>query len=512
MQTSNKNNITLTGITCDDIRNLNRENLNNKNISLTFPDSSVYRLESALGRGGNGATFSATNITTFSATNINRIEDIVIKLCFSPDIKNEQQTTENLGLLLNAGTIFDEVGNPTLACMALPHLGQELLANLPNEESDLYDLAIKVCLAVHDLHTGKTSKTGKKYAHLDLKPENILVDSNNNIHIIDFDTANTALNQDYVWGQSGSKIYQPKHNSHLTNQQMDILALMRILYIPESFYSSDITYDNEGLTTRDYNNEKYDANGQITKEAKTRTYLLQSLRKSKEVQTLLDTHNVQDNQLVNKDGSTLNFPSALDLAMQLVVLKYNMDNINNNNETTASSFIRQTLEVAIATIPDPTGTNKEKLRLTNVVLQKESLTSTDLLQVMRILSHRDYRFVPRVLGNVPESYTKVQPQLVRAAKLLNISEEDLKKTQYGKNPPSGVKTYQIFQLDNNVKSFFSSFTDGVISCLSRIASCFNFFGKRKGYQTVLTTNLDLNNIRQGNELNSPRSVTTTHFN
>lgn len=534
MQTSNKNNIALTGITSDLIRNLKGKNLSEKEISLKFPDGVVYKLESELGTGGNGKVFSAKNENTN--------EDVVIKLCFSENNKDEQETTKNLGLLLNAGTILDESGNPVLACMALPHLGQELFANLPKEESDLYDLAIKVCLAVHDLHTGKTSKTGEKYAHLDLKPENILIDSNQNIRIIDFDTAKTALNEDYAWGHSGSKIYQPKNNSRLTNQHMDILALMRILYIPETFYSSDLSYyDTQGLTNRDYNSDTYNDNGEKNTEIKKRDYLLQSLETSEKAQTLLDTHNVQDDQLLNKDGGARDFPSALDLAAQLALLKNNISlqtsnfskfldekkeiisalslgktelciNHLQNEKSLHSLFIRHTLNDAIASIPNPTGTNKEKLRLANVVLKKDSLTNTDLLQVMRILSHRDYRFVPRVLGNVPESYTKVQPQLVRAAKLLNVSEEDLKKTQYGKNPPSGVSTYQIFQLDNNVKSFFSSFTDGVISCLSRIASCFNFFGKRKGHQTVPTTDLDLNNIGQGNELDSPTSVTAASFN
>lgn len=316
MQTSNKNKVTLANITSDDIVNLKDKDLSSQDISLTFSDGAVYTLQAVLGTGGNGKVFSAKN----KKTN----EDVVIKVCFSENNQDEQQTTENLGLLLNAGTILDEGGNPVLGCMVLPHLGKELFAKLPSETPDLYNLAIKVCLAVHDLHTGKTSKTGEKYAHLDLKPENILIDGNQNIRIIDFDTAKTALDQDYAWDDGGSKIYQPQNKSSLTNQQMDILALMRILYIPQSFYSSDVSHDDTGLTKRDYNSDTYNDDGGTNTEIKTRAYLLQSLETSEKVETLLDTYNVQDNQLVNKDDNRRDFPSALDLAAQLALLKNNI--------------------------------------------------------------------------------------------------------------------------------------------------------------------------------------------
>ena len=61
--------------------------------------------------------------------------------------------------MFNAGTSLDKY------LKANPNLSKE----------QRFDLAIKVCLAVHHLHQGISSRTGTPFAHRDLKPANISV-------------------------------------------------------------------------------------------------------------------------------------------------------------------------------------------------------------------------------------------------------------------------------------------------------------------------------------------------
>jgi serine/threonine protein kinase len=116
--------------------------------------------------------------------------------------------------------------------------GEELYKFLKNNNNKLSDeqrlkIAINVCKAVDDLHTGRSSKTKTPYAHLDLKPENILIDQNLNVQIIDFGMATSGV--DKKVGLRGSPVYIPQNYQHATCRQRDIFALQRILHVKDSY-------------------------------------------------------------------------------------------------------------------------------------------------------------------------------------------------------------------------------------------------------------------------------------
>ncbi len=54
------------------------------------------------------------------------------------------------------------------------------------DDSERYDLAIKMALAVYNFNSGLDSKTQTRYTHMDLNLGNIIVDERGNVHLIDF--------------------------------------------------------------------------------------------------------------------------------------------------------------------------------------------------------------------------------------------------------------------------------------------------------------------------------------
>lgn len=76
------------------------------------------------------------------------------------------------------------------------YLGTTLLSYLKKKQSTLtdderYELAIKIALLIHNLHSGRHSKTGTKYIHGDIHTQNITIDEEGNLHLIDFERAHS---------------------------------------------------------------------------------------------------------------------------------------------------------------------------------------------------------------------------------------------------------------------------------------------------------------------------------
>jgi len=100
-------------------------------------------------------------------------------------------------------------------------LGKSLDTSLWLVDSDYKpSLARKIAWKIHQLHSGDLSSTHIGYVHLDIKPSNMVLDSENEIHLIDFGTARLVLSEDLSFVISTS-IYQPSEyaDNQLTQEE-----------------------------------------------------------------------------------------------------------------------------------------------------------------------------------------------------------------------------------------------------------------------------------------------------
>lgn len=65
-----------------------------------------------------------------------------------------------------------------------------------NQSLQEIDRAIELCLLVDKLHTGELSNSHTAYAHRDIKPDNVLIDTQGHLHLIDFGSTTTKLDED----------------------------------------------------------------------------------------------------------------------------------------------------------------------------------------------------------------------------------------------------------------------------------------------------------------------------
>ena len=100
-----------------------------------------------------------------------------------------------------------------------------------------YNLALKAAKAVHWLHTGLSSQSGKKYAHLDIKPANIVFDENDRLSFIDFGFADDIEGRAVCF--RGTVGYLPIDPLRYSKQSLDIFALLRVLYLPKEMQIQD---------------------------------------------------------------------------------------------------------------------------------------------------------------------------------------------------------------------------------------------------------------------------------
>ena len=430
-----------------------------------------YLLGELVGRGAQSCVFSVKNQPG---------KVIKVSKCIHnhdiQKITQEALRTEDLSIFADASAYHlkqkEDLNVPEdldLHFMVLEDLGSDL--SKPNKGTsakainESYQRAIKTCLALHNLYSGTASKSNTRYAHLDFKPSNIVEDSKGNVRLIDF--ADAQENPDGPYGNNhlveGTPIYLPSKNvlSTCTKAQVDIIGLMRSLYIPEEFHG------------RDHKHQRGDA---------ILGYVFQPLTNStdtffEETRGLLDTTAFSDdNKILGKNGQTREYPSALDLAVSLSLLKMrcslkqkpfsnyktfspekkkvindmallgctSLDEIqkliNEPEDKTRSDVIEQSINTAIASTKGNAfkgcGDGVIQRYLPNTyaagqyVKGKNSFNKYDLLQVIRNFSEPDTAIFGRSEKNLPESYKVVQKKLEETAKLVGVTDKELMDTLY----------------------------------------------------------------------------------
>lgn len=255
-----------------------------KGIAVEASYSGTYVLENsyiklgkdiyALGRGkeatvGSGAFGKVKYIQALSsnATYVVKIQESSFDSSHSKktashlkDIEEEVWTLYDLGLYRDAGLrVTGKAGSATNS----KHYSVMLDAGMPLNRalkmrpalsSELrYDVGIKVCWAVHSLHAGYSSRTNTPYAHRDIKPPNIARGRARDVRLIDVGLC--YINPDSSPpDMAGAPAYIPGMMlySKLTLRQLDVLALKRVMYMPNRMaclggYKEDTTGRHFGL-------------------------------------------------------------------------------------------------------------------------------------------------------------------------------------------------------------------------------------------------------------------------
>jgi serine/threonine protein kinase len=209
----------------------------------------------ALGRGSDAmigqGTYGRVKYIQSLTTNASYVVKIQI---YKPqnrerlDIDKEKRVLYDLGWYQDDG---DRLGSPGTRYargaknyIVMPNAGVPLsdyLDAMPCLNSARrFDLAIRLCWAVHRLHDG-SSRTRTAYAHRDLKPANIARQANGALNLIDWGLAETNPEQ-LPPDCSGAPIYLPNMITYLNRglnlKQLDIVALKRIIYMPNKLLCS----------------------------------------------------------------------------------------------------------------------------------------------------------------------------------------------------------------------------------------------------------------------------------
>lgn len=161
--------------------------------------------------------------------------------------KNEDHQKNETAALIDLGLTIGKVQRREKGkyYTPMPYLGQNLKTYLKKHTpttNERLTLAISLCHQIYNLHSGRLSKTLTTYAHRDIKPENVVIDDSKNIHLVDYGFVTKGAKEKNT-NSYGSAVYMAKYtrfiNKTITNEQHDLLALRRTLYMPDSFIAFD---------------------------------------------------------------------------------------------------------------------------------------------------------------------------------------------------------------------------------------------------------------------------------
>lgn len=206
-------------------------------------EEDVYALGQAIGNGAFGTVKYVQSFST-NAVYVAKIQQYVSGNRRVKKIEKEVNMLYDLGLYRDVGsregiegTKYEgSIKHYIVMSDAGISLGKYLTTHLALSKEGRFDLAIKLCWALNNLHQGVSSRTGTAYVHRDIKPANIAISATSQVRLVDVGLC--EINPDRSPPNfSGTAAYQPnimtllEHNVTLRN--LDLIALKRVIYMPE---------------------------------------------------------------------------------------------------------------------------------------------------------------------------------------------------------------------------------------------------------------------------------------
>ena len=196
------------------------------------PDGKAIRRDKELGAGG----FGRVKQDERSTMAIKR--QIIQPNTAGRGVIQEATYNYDLNLSENSNISTHQIGTVIKYYNTLK-LGTPLLnVLLTCTDDQRIDYAIQLLTAVENLHTGKTSRTRKKYAHLDIKPDNILVDKDGKLFLIDYGLSKCEDLEVLHKANCGTIEYMP-HNKLLVRSAY-INLTTDIIQTPTYFFDDQI--------------------------------------------------------------------------------------------------------------------------------------------------------------------------------------------------------------------------------------------------------------------------------
>lgn len=207
--------------------------------SLIKINGQIYEIASGknahVGRGSHAQVKFAQNVHT-GQEYVLKIQKFTLEERQKKQILQENQINRDVNL--NITNVIRSYHGDKYKNYALMHYkGGSLLKRLNELLSDeqRLDIAIDVCFEVFKLHNGILSNDSKPYTHQDIKPANISLDQYLKPTLVDYGLAQNDPQKTHT-SIVASPIYMPSINmiafGHLTQEQVDIWALKRTLYMP----------------------------------------------------------------------------------------------------------------------------------------------------------------------------------------------------------------------------------------------------------------------------------------